>query len=298
MEDTYKILCLNELVELEYADIDLAQVKFTKDGKEITASKVDNAFTINSSDDRSFIVLVNASKEEVEKDDRKEIYLSHDVIANYWLNADKALQLHSNIGLDEGYKPFTNIMRHDLFQKYGMSVYNSEGKVEGSISTTFNDVRIDDNPETFHFEKDNIETHDFKLTGDGKEIIEYRGEPIPSKEVVDSFDADNLIKKARILRMTDSFAPIDNEVEDAIIRRIESKKVYFDGIKEYYKNGVKDTEKAIKLRNDVLNGYSNFITSEELKESAKALGEELAKRRENNKKLEELGIAKTLKKKS
>jgi len=288
-KDTYKVLCLNEVVDMvhllgEYTDVELEHADFDKNGIHYSIDKVDNAFLVRSSEDKTFAIMVEATKEVVEKSERTEIYLNHLVDVNYFLTAGTALKLNSYISLPEGYKSFTNIYRHNLFEhgKYELSYYGNTDEKEATISTTFDDVKLKDRFTTYHFHNDYIETDNKKISTDGNELIEYLGNSIPSMEDVNSFDAEALRKMARIVGMNELFKPISDSVVDAINRNIESQKVYFDDIKDFYNNEKKDVKKAIELRKSVIEGTKNLLSDEELRDCIHAIAPKLALRREYN----------------
>ena len=70
-KDTYKVLCLNEVVDMvhllgEYTDVELEHAEFDKNGINYSIDKVDNAFLVRSSEDKTFAIMVEATKEVVE----------------------------------------------------------------------------------------------------------------------------------------------------------------------------------------------------------------------------------------
>ncbi len=294
-KDTYTKLCLNEVVELvhllgEYTDVELEHADFNKKGIDYSIDKVDNSFLVRSSEDKTFAVMVEATKEEVEKSDRIEIHLKHIVNVDYFLTPGTVLKLNSYLSLPEGYKAFTDVYRHNLFEygKYELSYYGDSDEKEGSITTTFNDVKLANNFITYHFHDEFIETDNKKISTDGNELIEFFDRPVPSMEDVNSFDVELLRKKAKLVGMSELFTPINDSVVNAINRNIECQRIYFEGIKDYYNKEKKDVQKAIEIRKNVIEGTNNLLTDEELRDCIKAIAPKLALRREYNANKEEI----------
>jgi hypothetical protein len=284
-KDTYEILTLNEVVRMihllgEYEDVCHVKLDYNYNGNEYIAYKVDNSFILESSNGKKFIINVNADKEVVEKSDRTEIYLSHTVDVGYMLKPNSSLRLTSQIGLDEGIKSFTNVYRHNLFDDYTLAYYDENDELSGKVSTTFDDVQLKDSYNKYHFNEDSIETTNKVISRDGNELVKYFDKPVPSMDVVNSFDADMLRKKAELVGIEGLFSPIDDSTVKAIKNNIEVQKVYFDGIKDFYNNEVKEIKRAIEVRDKVLEGTERMFTCDEMKQFVNAMSEELKQKRE------------------
>ncbi len=250
----------------ESTDINYLTNSIQVGDKIITYRKIGNELSIDSSTGEKVSVRIEYSSRD-EKDFRGSLMkvLSHKVMADYILKDCTEIILSNDISLPEGYKAFENVQRHDLLNGLRVVYIDKDDKFI-SVSLGGDKICLKDIDKMYEFTQDGIISGNKKISLDGDKLIMTNGNPAPSLDTVESFDLDK--EKERIKKfsnMDSDIHPFTKDALDMAVRDLDRKNRTVNSIKEFYKDEIKNVRRAIRIRNDFIDGVKNgVLTTDEL----------------------------------
>lgn len=145
-------------------DIESIQDTITIDGKKYYVEKNGNTITIVGPNNSSCRVSINYSEDEQEENNRKVIYINHNVDIDV-KHGDNTINMKNNLVLDLGYKAFENTYRHDLMRGLKLD-FNKEADFNLGLSR----IHLNENNKDYGFTSIGITEGNKELLIDGDSI--------------------------------------------------------------------------------------------------------------------------------
>ena len=221
------------------------------DGKKYTYDKEDDLMVIKCDDGRKMSIKLNSTTERVRDNlNREVVYCNHDVNVDYYKEDGSRINLYTKLALNEGYEGFEGVQRHDLLRGLEVNRINSCGKKEASFDLELNKVSFGEDYNKYVFTPTGIEHGNNFISLDGEELVLMYGSKIPSKELIDSFDAKKEKAKVELLANEMGLHDFTTSIVKKTLDQIDTKDNYISSIRKFYKEETKDVRKAIKLREE------------------------------------------------
>ena len=269
--DLYDKLNLNEIVELvriiAYAkNIDDYEKTIYNGDIIYNITKLNNKIIISSSEGKMLEVSCY-DETKVSKD--KHEYTDHIVDVNYKLSENEHLNLLSNVSYDYYYS-LANILRHNLYECYRLD-YLKDNIKDAELTFGFDTIKLDNN-KTYEIDNNRIKEGNKIISLEDNKLLKLYGKDLPSMEIINSF---NFSKEQEILKQymdNKKLHPFTRDVIEDSFKLLNNKNKLIDEIKTYYKDDIKNVEKAKNIRVRVQNGINNnLFTKEELSMVIEAL---------------------------
>jgi hypothetical protein len=291
--DEYKFLNLNNVVDIvrllaSNKEINNANCIFVKDGVNYQVLKKDNSIVFKSDNGKYMSVEIDAfdiNDISIKNPDYKELCIN----TTYLLNNKSLLTMCSHPSLDGNFSNLCDIARHNLFEKMTIDYTNSNGELEGSLSVDFKHVRVygkENINRIYSFTSNRIENNEISTTLDGETLLELDGKELPDNKIIMSFNP--LLEKKRIndYFKKEDLHPFMTEFVSYADEYIDNKKKYIDRINNYYTNEKHIVQKAISIRDNVIDSSEKMFTEDELKTCIEKIKEDINKRKDTNDEIE------------
>ena len=243
-----------ELDEMHVDGLELNGVKYSYD-------KNGNEMTITDSLGNITKVRINYEEEHTKDAFNRDItYLKHEVGIDYVLPSGEIIRLENSIPLDKGYEAFENVHRHDLLKDLRTKYLDKEGKEIASFSLDLDEICLKENNVKYIFDKDGIKYNNVVLSVDGDTLVSLSGNPIPSKDLVLSYNLGEEKEKInRIIKENKDLHPFTIEELEDTSRKMERRDRFVKRIIEFYDEDTKHVRDAIKVRQNLIDNLSKNV---------------------------------------
>ena len=274
--DLDKDLHLNEITEIVIllgANTEVAQASksFTYEGVKYDVLKCGNVFGIRTSQGKELTVSINNTLENSGKsvNGLTVIYDTHKVEVDYSFENGEGINLTSNMSLDTGYEGFKSMCRHNLHETdcYTLSFVSADNEKVAELSSTLASVKLAGKTITYTFKGDTIsaDIQDSKIiSADNYRLITLHGKMVPSMKTITSFDGPHDLKRIKNRVKNGNYHTVSKEIIDGLDALYADKQSYFDEVKKYYEEEVKDVMAAKSIRKRAEEGVKTILTENEI----------------------------------
>lgn len=224
-------------------------------------SKNGNEITIKDSLGNVTKVRINYNEKEGKDAYNRDIKIvNHEVAIDYVLKDGTMIKLENNIPLYSGYESFENVHRHDLLRGLRTKFCDNEGKEIASFNLELDEICLKSNNVKYIFDKDGIKYNNVVLSLDGNSLVSIGGNPIPSKDLIQSFNLEDEREKVnRIIRENKDLHPFTLEELEDTTRKLDRRDRFVKKVNEFYEKDIQDIRKVIEVRNHLLDSVENNL---------------------------------------
>ena len=258
ISDTFGIIGVANEIDRASGVVDLGN-------QMIDYGKHGNKLIIATSDGRRIDANVVISKRK-EKDNRNNDVerFYHEVSADYYLKKGDKIRIYNEFVLDGGYESFENIQRHDLMKGLRTSYIDKDGKEVATFNIGLDKVCLKDNNLIYEFTNDGIKYKNKLVSLDGNGLLTVNGNPVPSKEDLESFDYNKEYDK--LFELINNNEGLHKFTAEALLeapRKLSARNREIKNYKDYYSNEIDNVREAISLRNRMIEGMEKEIIKPE-----------------------------------
>ncbi len=251
---------------------DLFYEEYLIDGKKFNVYIRNNELIVQSEDGRSLSICVNHVN-RIDNNSYNPVTAASFCYLYEGNRLDFTSLLHSTVVPGSGCQiSYDELLSSSMFsiehmgEPKGLIVkkYENGQIIEGVVSS----IEVFDNdPKLIFFGNGTIMYNGVRLTEDGKTITEYRGNKLPSKEEVFSFDVE--IEKYKLYRclrfLGDRLHPITRDIASKSIKNFDSKAKNYLEAKSIYEEYTGDVQRALINCDRFTSGISSqLFTNDEL----------------------------------
>jgi len=275
---------INTMAKYKVDGIEFANGSFELNGIKYDYLLDDNNLILKSSDGRSMNIIIDADTKEFKDYLNRPIkVVSHEVNINYYLPNGDTINLNNSLGLEEGYRGFDGVQRHDLISGMRNSLVGKDGKVKSSFSINLDTVYLDDEHKKYSFGVDGISYDNKVVSLDGNELLAINANKLDDINEMKTFSGSReKFILSRIIHADRDLHPITKRIiEEETFKKIDRIEKEAEEIRSFDADEVKKLRKVISMRNDMMKNFNkNVFVEKELSELEKHFNKEYSKQKD------------------
>ena len=275
---------VNTMAKYKENGIEYANGSFELNGIKYDYLFDDNNLMLKSSDGKSMNIIINADTKEFKDYLNRNIrVVSHEVDINYYLPNGEIINLNNSLGLNEGYRGFDGVQRHDLISGMRNSLIGKDGKVKSSFSINLDTVYLDDEHKKYSFGVDGISYDNKVVSLDGNKLLVINDNKLDEINELSSFNGTKeKFVLSRIIHADRDLHPITKRIiEDETFKKIDRIEKEAEAVRSFDEDEVKKIRKVISMRNDMMKNFDkNVFEEKELGELEKHFNKEYSKQKD------------------